>query len=265
MGDMDVQVTIVSAGRPEAVPRMNELLRDTHRWFGQDPCWVVPEDQAGDYQYAGASRTLAVHVPEGRMALPVQRNAALDFARDQGEAWCVQLNDDLLSNRRFPTGINLLSGDGQDEQPVTPEAAIRFLLDSVRSHGLLFGGIATTTNRYFYRTQFSTTSFVMAHLMAFAPNVVERFDEDMGVKEDYDMCMQHLSAHGGVLRCNQLLGNFRHNERDRRGGCSPYRTLAYEQMMADRLVERWGPQVIHNKRRQGEVLIRWKGVGRAPS
>lgn len=249
----DTYVAVVSSDRGSSVPRMEELLE------GLEPTWHVPWSQGAEYTHCGAKHVVECLVPTGAMALPVQRNSVLLAAQERGH-WAVQFNDDLMPNKRFPTGLNVVTENDEGalvETSVVPFHVINLLKLAMAQMDAAFGGIATTTNRYFMRQPWSDKSFIMAHLMVMAPDCDERFDIEMGVKEDYDFTLQHLANRGVALRANAVLGNFRHAEK-RGGGCSPYRTLAYEQMMADRLIERWGEHVIRNKRRPGEVLIKWK-------
>jgi len=167
-------------------------------------------------------------------------------------------NDDLAVSDRFPTGINLLHPDDYEvEHSVEAGAAIEHIICGIEMTGARLGGCAATTNAFFApKAEWGTRHFIMGQLMIVAPGEELRFKRVFGSKEDYDYTCQHLATYGKVCRANRVLGNFRHNEK--RGGWANYRSLEEQRLLSLALVERWHPHVVHNPRRDGEVLIKWK-------
>jgi len=251
----DLHVAIISSERPNAVERMEKLLD------GLDPTWYVPQGQMADYLYGGAAQVQEVlqgdtaEGGEDRPTISDQRNVALDDAKDL-DAWCVMFNDDLAVNDRFPTGINIVDDD-LDEHPTEAAVALRLIIQNMELRGARLGGCAATTNKFFLpKDTYGTRHFIMGQLMVVAPGEELRFKRVFGSKEDYDYTCQHLATYGKVCRANRVLGNFRHNEK--RGGWANYRSLEEQRLLSLALVERWHPHVVHNPRRDGEVLIKWK-------
>lgn len=250
----ELHVCIISSERPTAVERMEKLLS------GLDPVWYVPEGQMADYLYAGATEVQEVCKGsdpggEDRPTISDQRNVALD--KTPASAYCVQINDDLATSDRFPTGLNWINPD-TDEVHLDAEKAIGYVIEGMEQTHARLGGCAATTNAFFVGAkEWGTKHFIMGQLMVIAPGETLRFSRVFGSKEDYDYTCQHLDTYGRVCRANRLLGNFKHNEK--RGGWANYRSLEEQRLLSLALVERWHPHVVHNPRRDGEVLIKWKG------
>lgn len=250
----DLHVAIISSERPNAVERMEKLLG------GLEPTWYVPIGQEADYAYAGAENVQPVRSGwdahtggEQRPTISDQRNVALD---DAAERWCVQFNDDLAVSDRFPTGLNIVDEDG-DEHPTEPAVAVRLIIQNMEDLNAHLGGCAATTNKFFLpKEPWGTGNFIMGQLMVMAPEEALRFNRCFGSKEDYDYTLQHLTTYGRVCRANRLLGNFKHNER--RGGWANYRSIEEQRLLSLALVEKWKPHIIHNSRRDGEVLVKWR-------
>lgn len=246
---------IISADRAgDNVARMEQVCH------GLNPFWIVPEDQVGDYAYAGAADVLGV--PErnylGRCRLPVQRNFLLDTAAEAGEL-AAQIDDDLrVGASGWETGIRWVRGDEVPE-PITLNVALT-LMDA---EGADLAGVAVTTNPYFFSPKRPVSAgFCASKLTLMDPVLMSpvtgqliRYDTKLPVKEDYDLTMQFLAGGYDVARLNGVLCNFASGIR---GGCATYRTLDLEREVSAMLVERWSPHIKLNPKRDGEVLLKWK-------
>ena len=69
-----------------------------------------------------------------------------------------------------------------------------------------------------------------------------RYDEDLPLKEDYDMTLQHLWKYGGCLRVNYAHYDVKQAEQE--GGCATYRNLEREKEQFWALMKKWGKDVI---------------------
>lgn len=215
---------------------------------GCDPVWFVDEGESGDYSYAGAARVMEY---PGYIA---QRNGALEWAFSFDEP-CVQMDDDLHPwNHKSPLGMRLTL-DGKSHNPITVAAAAKHIHHNMQSVGARLGGIAPTTNIFFYRQPVSQAHFVSACFCVVEP-CGQRFDPALVLKADYDYTLQHLREYGVVARCDGVLGNF--HRYSNRGGAVAYRTTELMDEMSDLLIERWPDNLRRNSRRPGEILLRWR-------
>lgn len=236
----DVHVAVVSSGRSGNVPALQALFPD------HGLTWYVPADQAGEYRYAGATTVTPVDTA-GTLGPARQRNAALDVGHAAG-AVVVTTDDDL---RRCACTE---PGPTNEKHPVDGSQAVRLLVEALEASPYLHGGVGPTDNAFFARRAHTTDAFVRSGFNAHRPNPL-RYDEALPLKEDYDMTLQHLAAHGGVLRLDTLLMTYQ--QRVKKGGCS-YRTPEVEQQAIAHLVGKWGDVVRPHPRRANEVLLHWR-------
>lgn len=232
------RIYCVSAGRPGNVPVMQAALD------GWPVTWVVPADEQADYRFAGATAVIAVARPASGMPLGHQRNAALDDAHQAG-AVCVQTDDDL---RR----LAVLGEDGKAHPARLADYLDAWALPLAVGTARL-AGCAPTPNPMFARHRVGTAHWVMAQLFAVAPTPL-RFDPDTCPREDYDYTCQHLTEHGAVARCDQLLPTYQHW--GNRGGCQTYRSDTRGAAVNELLLTRWPTYLRPNTRRPGELLFR---------
>ncbi len=68
------------------------------------------------------------------------------------------------------------------------------------------------------------------------------FDEQLPLKEDYDLTLQHLNRHRRVLRFNAYF--YRVKQAQQAGGCAAYRNLDREREQFERLQRKWGRDII---------------------
>jgi len=69
-----------------------------------------------------------------------------------------------------------------------------------------------------------------------------RYDEDLSLKEDYDMTLQHLQKYGGVLRLNYAFYEVKQAEQT--GGCATYRNIKEEKRQFWALQRKWGKDIV---------------------
>lgn len=231
---------------------------------GVTPTWYVDEASLGDYKALGLRAVVG-----GK--LTAARNMALRHAQSKGKA-CVQLSDDI-SAWEYREGPQ--AKDGSDDSLnaafaaarrfiVSPVAAARFMLAKMRAADApkpKLGGVYVLGNcaRTFGGAAFSRKNFILGDFLVVDKSNV-RFDERMNLKEDYDFTCSHLKTHGSVLRCQRMTLNVKHYANS--GGACTNRDKKgrEEQRNIDILMQKWPGIFSLNKKRKGEVLMRWKSV-----
>lgn len=239
---MGPKVCCISAGRAfdnkgdSNVERMESLA-------GQPMHWYVPGEQCPEYRDAGAQFVVA----SGN--LMDSRNLALDDAFKEG-ATCVQVSDDLLRlERKVP---------GRDELgEVSFLDAVTEIIDTMAMGGARYGGVAPTSNLFFASDEPKWRHFIVGDLIVVSETDL-RFDTAMTLKEDYDYTCQHIQRYGLVARCDNLLATFKH--KSNAGGAVAYRTYDREMQNIQHLMKKWPGVFKLNKKRPGEILLRWPGA-----
>jgi hypothetical protein len=80
-----------------------------------------------------------------------------------------------------------------------------------------------------------------------------RFDENLPLKEDYDISLQCLHKHGKTLRFNYLSYEVDHQTLP--GGCQAYRTSKREEEQNKLLQKKWGSDIIRKNPRKDRNTI----------
>ena len=125
------------------------------------------------------------------------------------------------------------------------------LLDFIYRYSILcndFGykmwGVNINSDAMSYRqySPFSTNSVVLGVFGCFLKGMECRYDEELPLKEDYDMFIQNCNKYRGVLRINKYHYICRQSEQ--KGGCAMYRNMKREKEQFEMLRKKWGSNII---------------------
>jgi hypothetical protein len=110
--------------------------------------------------------------------------------------------------------------------------------------GFHFWGLNCVTDKGAYReyTPFGTLQYIGGPFQAHLKSSKVRYDEELPLKEDYDITLQHIHKYGGCLRVNFAHYNVKQAEQE--GGCATYRNLDKEKQQFFALQKKWGKDVI---------------------
>jgi len=90
-------------------------------------------------------------------------------------------------------------------------------------------------------TPFSMKSCILGPFQAFN-NLDLRYDENLPLKEDYDLSLQILNKYRKTLRFNAYF--YAAKQHTNTGGCADYRTLEKEKQQFKLLQKKWGSKII---------------------
>ena len=110
--------------------------------------------------------------------------------------------------------------------------------------GFKFWGLNCVVDKGAYReyTPFGFTQYIGGPFQAHLKDSKLRYDEELSLKEDYDMTLQHIHKYGGCLRINYAHYNVKQAEQV--GGCATYRNLNEEKRQFKLLQHKWGKDII---------------------
>jgi len=110
--------------------------------------------------------------------------------------------------------------------------------------GFHFWGLNCVTDKGAYReyTPFGTLQYIGGPFQAHLKSSKVRYDEELPLKEDYDITLQHIHKYGGCLRVNFAHYNVKQAEQE--GGCATYRNVDKEKQQFFALQKKWGKDVI---------------------
>lgn len=95
---------------------------------------------------------------------------------------------------------------------------------------------------YMAYTPFNTSSFIGGPFHCFLKGNDCFYDEELPLKEDYDMTIQQLNKHRVVLRVNKFHYDCKQSEQA--GGCATYRNLEREKEQVLKLQTKWGSKIV---------------------
>jgi hypothetical protein len=130
------------------------------------------------------------------------------------------------------------------------------MFQMAKDAGTVLWGVNLQSDKKFYReySPFSLSSVVLGPCFGVVKNDL-RFDERLGLKEDYDYALQVLLKHRKVLRNNKF--NYIAGHINKSGGCASYRTSLKEIAQLELFQRKWGSKIvkIHRKTQGGNVSI----------
>ena len=196
---------------------------------------VVRESEAEEYIANGNDVVICPDSAQGNLCRV--RNWILDNLFDDAD--CIVLLDDDCSRIgrweeqvQIKFNMNDLSEFAENVANLTKEM------------GFHFWGLNCVTDKGAYReyTPFGTLQYIGGPFQAHLKTSEIRYDEDLPLKEDYDISLQHIHKYGGCLRVN--FAHYDVKQAEQEGGCATYRNLKKEKQQFFALQKKWGKDVI---------------------
>lgn len=131
--------------------------------------------------------------------------------------------------------------------------------------GTKLWGINLQSDPKFYR-QYSPFSFLQVVLGPFGCHIIDKkaglkYDERLGLNEDYDFALQVLQKYHKIIRFNKYSYIAGHLTKE--GGCGAYRTFTREKEQAKIMIKKWGSKIVKydfNKSTNPRIHIPIKGI-----
>lgn len=208
--------------------------------------FVIPESQA-DLYIKGRDKNRFIVIPDdadGTVAK--KRNWILkNIPRP-----LIMIDDDVDSLMMCEgAGYFELKGKARERIRLTPEECedvfINYANLAYQWGCPLFGFNVNTDGRNYQQYKpFSLTQVVLGPCCGHLDHDL-LYDEQMDLKEDYDICLQALNKYKKILRVNKFAVNAEHG--DEKGGSATYRTMEREVNACKAIERKWGTAIIHYK------------------
>ena len=178
------------------------------------------------------------------------RNYILKTEFERGMDAVVIVDDDLSCIRRFE--FSEMENFGYETHIITAEEFLPFIEKYsilAKDLGARLWGVNCNCDPMAYRhnTPFSTRSVVLGPFGVFLKGNRCWYDEDLPLKEDYDMSIQQLNMERVVLRVNAY--HYLCKQSENKGGCAAYRNRSREEEQLDALRKKWGGQLLRSIQR----------------
>lgn len=219
--------------------------------------------------YGRAGRVSTVDVfPEGVIVVPEKQRESYEALQRLPDGWSIRSIPDTMDGnlcRKRNTILEMFEGrdvvivdddydyvgrweDGEDVR-LGPDGIRHMLWQGAvlaRDLGTPFWGINVQVDRRFYReyTPFSLTNVALGPFQGFTSERPAdlRYDEDLWLKEDYDLSLRVLHRWHRILRMNAY--HYRVDHFNEAGGQVGKRNMTEEVRQLHALQKRWGSDVV---------------------
>jgi hypothetical protein len=225
----------------------------THRLL-PDIQYCVAESEGDAYRAQGVNVITMPDKVQGNIARV--RNWILDHARKQGKPFAI-IDDDIRYVKQWTKHNKTGNLDG--------DRLIEFIESSFNlasEWGVRLWGLHFNQDKGNYREScpFSTLSFLTASFHGFVDcNFPLRYDEEIPLKEDYDMTLQELSAWRKVLRFNFV--HLIKDDHKNKGGCADMRSVRIEKDQLMKFQLKWGSDIVRVDNGSNRKATRKKQIG----
>ena len=209
---------------------------------------AVHKNEIEEYRKHNQNEILEMPDELAEKGMAVIRNWILDNAGDEE---ILMIDDDIKYFLYFERSER----KKMDEEMIYELAENGFRM--ARECGTKLWGINVAPDKIFYKecSPFALTSPVCGTFFGAIRDPEIRFDERLGLKEDYDYSIQILKKYRKIWRFNKYFYQAEHINST--GGCSGYRSFDREKEQAELLQKKWGKKIvrINRKGQHGHISI----------
>ncbi len=231
---MNISINAPSYKRPDRVKTLN--------YIPFCKIWV-DEGEAEAYRKGNPGAEI-VACPKGVQGnLCRVRNYILDTEFANGADVVLIIDDDLSYLERF----DCVDGYGYSKRRIEKDEILPILEKYsilAMDLGAKFWGMNCNSDSMTFRhyTPFNTAAYIGGPFQCFLKGNRCRYDENLPLKEDYDMTLQQLNLERVVLRVNGY--HYICEQSTIAGGCASIRNREKEQQQFEALKAKWGGQIV---------------------
>lgn len=221
--------------------------------FGNNLIIACHEFEAEEYKKWNPDNKILVIPDELRGNMAKVRNFMLENSPTK---YLVMIDDDVIE-----VGYH----ENMKTIPFNYDGLMSFIVDGfvmAEELGTVLWGLNLQSDPKFYR-EYSPISFLSPVLGPFSCHIVNdlRYDERLGLNEDYDYALQVLQKYHKILRFNKyyyLAGHI-----TEKGGCGAYRTMDKEIAQSKIMIGKWGNKIVKynfDKSTNPRINVPLKGI-----
>lgn len=170
------------------------------------------------------------------------RNYILDKEFQGGADVVCIVDDDLQGIFRFNVDEKTKFGYKREKIEYLEEFIEKYSI-ICEEFGYKLWGVNCNSDALSYRhyIPFSLTSIILGPFCVHLKNDI-RYDENLPLKEDYDLAIQHLNKYRGILRLN--FAHYICEQSTNKGGCASIRNMKREKEQFELLQKKWGSEIV---------------------
>lgn len=199
----------------------------------------VHEFEVEEYKKFNNNKIVVIPDSLQKQGMAVIRNFILDNA---GSDHVLMIDDDLNTFGYYEDCEQIKMREREIY------AFVEMAFQMCKEMGTVLWGVNLQSDKKFYRdySPFSLSSVILGPFMGIIRTEL-RFDERLGLKEDYDYSLMVLNKYRRILRMNKY--HYMSDHISKGGGCATYRTSDIEEKQAEAFQIKWGSKIVKIKRR----------------
>ena len=230
---MKISVNIPSHKRPKV---------ETLDYFPHCKVWVA-EKEIPAYKEANPDAHIESLGDSSGKNISVIRNHILKSEFENGADVVCMLDDDVKGIYRFNKAEHNNFGYVKTIVNDFIPFIERYTLMAQEMGAYLWGvNLNPDSRSYIHFRPFSTNNIILGPFSCHIKGGGIFYDENIPLKEDYDLALQHLNKHRKILRLNMY--HYVCKQSENKGGCAVYRNYHTEAKNFDLLRKKWGSKIV---------------------
>lgn len=230
---MKISVNIPSHKRPTV---------ETLQYYPHCKVWVA-DNELEEYKRHNPDAEIVGLGADSGKNISVIRNHILKAEFEAGADVVCMLDDDVKGIYRYDKAKH--NNYGYVKNKVTD------FLGFIEKHSImakemgayLWGvNLNQDARSYNHYKPFNTNNIILGPFSCHIKGGGVFYDENIPLKEDYDLALQHLNKHRKILRLNMY--HYVCKQSENKGGCAIYRNYDTEKKNFELLVKKWGTDII---------------------
>jgi hypothetical protein len=230
---MKISVNIPSHKRPKV---------ETLDFYSDCKIWVA-DNEIEEYQKNNPNNEIIGLGENSGKNISVIRNHILKSEFGKGADVVCMLDDDVKGIYRFNKSKN--NNFGYEKRIVTDFIGFieKYTTMAIELGAYLWGvNLNKDSRSYQHYKPFNTNKIILGPFSCHIKDGNIFYDENIPLKEDYDLALQHLNKHRKILRLNMY--HYVCKQSENKGGCAVYRNYKTEAMNFELLQKKWGKQIV---------------------
>ena len=224
------------------IPSHKRPIVETLRFYPHCKIWVA-NNELEEYKKVNPDAEIVALGESSGKNISVIRNHILKSEFDKGADVVCMLDDDVKGIYRFNKADH--NNYGYVKQLVEDfEGFIeRYTLMAMELGAYLWGvNLNQDSRSYVHYKPFNTNNIILGPFSCHIKGGGIFYDENIPLKEDYDLALQHLNKHRKILRLNMY--HYVCKQSENKGGCAVYRNYHTEEKNFELLRKKWGSDII---------------------
>lgn len=230
---MKISVNIPSHKRPKV---------ETLEFYPHCKIWVA-DNELEEYKKHNPNNEIIGLGKSSGKNISVIRNHILKSEFENGADVVCMLDDDVKGIYRFNKAEH--GNFGYEKEIVTDfiDFIERYTMMAIELGAYLWGvNLNKDSRSYQHYKPFNTNNIILGPFSCHIKGGGVFYDENIPLKEDYDLALQHLNKHRKILRLNMY--HYVCKQSVNKGGCAVYRNYVTETKNFELLQKKWGKEIV---------------------